>query len=344
MALSTFTLAQASGTGFVDFVKNLFTGALAGDMLSLFVVGLVVLLLIRLLFARWVFTLSKQLLLFGGLGFAVWWSSGEITERFGQNAGYAVLAVGGLVTLAMLWAMLYTFFKRRAREGASSAVTKRGQRAEKGGPARIASKKARSEPGKATRTRVGSGILGGQGLKVHQESASPEVSFETAPAAAGGGGGGAGGGATPTGGAPVQAHGHGLEDVLSKINVLGANKDQSLLTVMVLILVAQFGVFTSKTIAAPSAQVGMVIAGVFAAGAVVFVKTSYQNYWRGVTHFVFATVFAVGLSVLMLVYWQTEPDYSWAQAMNPYIYFASDGLIAAITAVAFSTLLTKGGG
>lgn len=316
-----------------DFFVNLVTGVAHGDLLSIAVVGIVALVILRFAAARWVFTLAKQLLIFGGLGFAVWWSGQEVQQRYGDPLGQLVLYGGFAIVGVLLFAMLYMFFLRRTREQAFQETREPG-RIDVG-------------PG-GHATRVGAGALQHQGLPVHRQKtgATVHASPATAPMTPR---------PTPAGGAaPVEEHGR-VEDLLRKINVLGASKDQNLLTVMVLILVAEFGVFTSRTIAAPDPQVGMVLFAVFAAGAVVFIKTSYKNYLTGIRHFVFATIFAVGLSLVMLVYWQqtycvgggecVDPQaLTWSVALNPNFYFQSDGLIAAITAVAFSTLLTKGGG
>lgn len=313
-----------------EFFTNLVTGVKDGDPLALVIVGIVALVILRFVLARWMWTLVKQAVIFGGLAYGVYRASGALTDRGYETIGLT-LRYGGFAVLAiLLFAMLYMFFLRRARE--------------KDAADRKAGKVSAGETGGGTTMRVGGGPLKGQGLPVTHEATKREKS----PASAG----------------PDDSPGR-LEDVLSKVNVLGASKDQNILTVFVLIMVAEFGVFTSKTIPAPNAQIGMVLFGIFLVAAVVFVKTSYKNYWTGVRHFVFATVFALVLAVVMLAYWQAEycdadqlaegetvdecPDHAMepltlATATNPNFFFASDGLIAAITGVAFSTLLTKGGG
>ncbi len=325
-----YALAASDAT---EFFANLVTGAKDGDPLSLLVVGIAVLIVLRFTAVRWVWLLAKQTFIFGGLAYAVHLVSGSalVVEGLGEGAARALRYAGFVVVGGLYLVMVYMFFLRRAHEkdAAGKKAHRDARRVTLHGP---------------TTTRVGAGPLQGQGLAVTQKTQEVEVETKR-----------------PTGDAEPSR----LEDVLRKINVLSANRDQNLMTVMLLILVAEFGVFSSFTIAAPSATVGMALFGALVVGAVVFVKTSYQDYWKGVRHFAFATVFAMALSVIMLVYWQGtycdtsaavanatassdcagDPDaaLSWAVALDPQFYFRSDGLIAAITGVAFSTLLTKGG-
>jgi FtsH-binding integral membrane protein len=334
-----------------EFFMNLFTGALRGDFLSLVVVASVALVVLRFTVAKWLFTLIKQIVIFGGLAFAVWFGAHAIEARWGPAAGQAVLYVGGTVVLGLFFIMLYMFFLRRAREKEMLA---------RGVDPRVAK---RTTPNR-TAMRVGAGPLAGQGVPVHYEKAS------VMPVAAGAGSGqgmAAGVGYATAAPRPVDHDASRLEETLKKLNILGAAKEQNLVTVAVLILVAQFGVFTSRTISAPNHSVGLVLFSIFIALSVVFVKTAYKNYLKGITHFTFAIIFAFVLSALILVYWQQrfacgdfpqaelidaacmgaaatdEVPITWATVVDPRFYFASDGLIAAITGVAFSTLLTKGG-
>lgn len=331
--LGSFIASAHSGAG--KFFANLFTGVASGDPLSLVVVSIVALLILRFVLARWMWTLLKQTIIFGGLGYGVWFASGAITDRWGAGVG-AAFRYGGLAIVGILFfAMVYLFFLRRARENAS------GTQKSPEGKARASA--AATAPGAPRITKAGT-----------PPGAPPaKATAAAAPTAAS---------AAPD--LPDEHHSR-LEDMLKKVNVLGAAKDQNLLTVFVLILVAEFGVFTSKTVAAPSARIGMILFAIFLVGAIIFVKSSYKNYWTGVRHFVFATAFAVVLSVLMLVYWQTtycdtsmldanmtggecpvsaQAAIDWSLALSPSFYFASDALIASITGVAFSTLLTKGAG
>ena len=345
MVDSVFPLASVAGDA-RTFVTDLFTGAWHGDPFSMLIVGIAVLIVLRFAAVRWVYEIAKQTFIFGGLAYGVWLGSAEIGERYSEGWGRGIRYGGLAVVATLFFIMVYMFFLREARakdaarRRASSAGLALEGRGPMGGTVTV-------RPGGES-MRVGSGPLQHQGLPVHRQATPATVEAPGRPPDA----------AALRGDPPAETT--KVEDVLRKLNVLGTSRDQSLLTVMVLILVAEFGVFTSRTIAAPNATVGMFLFGGFALAAVVYVKTSYAKYWTGVQHFVFATVFAIALSVVMLVYWQGEfctnaatslddcsPDQvaalSWRRALTPSFYFSSDGLIATISGVAFSTLLTKGG-
>lgn len=354
------TLAQAKTVDTAkDFFLNIFTGVQDGDVFSLVVVGIGVWVLARLLFARWVFTIVNNTMIAGGLGYAVWWGAKWLETEKGMTTTSQVLLIGGgLLVFILYFAMIYTAILRHQREKADQEkpTSEKGKIALTGAdPSTAHGRRMTVKPGTTT-SRIGAGPLQHQNIPIHQTKGPATVEFEETGQAPG-----TPGGARPTAAGAESLHETTrLEDVLGKMNILGKSSDQNIMTVMVLILVAEFGVFTGKTIAAPNAQTGMFLAAIFAVGAIVFVKTSYKDYWRGVRHFVFATLFAVGLSLVMLVYWQTWCDAGataaaaecvqmtgnsrWSTVLDPNYYFASDGLIAAISAVAFSTLLTKGGG
>ncbi len=335
MSLSAFPLARFHvETG--EFITNIFTNAFEGDLLSLVVLAIVALIILKFVAARWVFTLVKQIMIFGGLAFAVGYGAfgdGGIGDRYGDTAGQVFLVVGGTIVAGLFFIMLYMFFLRRRREKALIAEGMDPEEVRK-----TVSAKRSQKAGRSTSMRVGAGSLSGQGMPVHYQRAGG--SKAAAAGAAGGGGSGAAAG-TGAAAAPADAEMSRMEETLKKMNVLGATKEQNLLTVSVLILVAQFGVFTSRTVAAPNAGVGMALFAIFVVAAAVFVMTAYENRMKGIVHFVYATIFALVASVVLLVYWQGN---SWTTAVDPGFFFASDALIAAITGVAFSTLLTKGGG
>ncbi len=354
LALSAPPLATAH-VGTWDFITNIFTNAFSGDLLAIVVLSILALLILKFIVARWVFTLVKQIVIFGGLAFAVWFGSRAIGVEFGRIAELVVLIVGGAVVTVLFFIMLYMFFLRRGRE---KAALKAGMSQEEARNYAYGKGANAMKDSKGTGMRIGAGSLQRQGLPVHYQKSGKAT-------AAGGGGGGSAGGASRAS-APADEEESRLEETLKKMNILGATKQQNLLTVSVLILVAQFGVFTSRTVSAPTASVGTVLFAIFLAAATIFVMTAYDDRMKGLVHFVYATIFALALSGLLLVYWvQTfdcsaygnaqaisdacangaqEATITWGTVLQPRFYFASEGLIAMITGVAFSTLLTKGGG
>lgn len=111
--------------------------------------------------------------------------------------------------------------------------------------------------------------------------------------------------------------------------------DRSLLAVLSYVIIAEFGIFSSKTFPAPSSTVGLIFFGVFFVGAFIFIKTSYHNYVRGVAHLVVATVFAVLLSIFLGHFWG-EISLSTLLSLE---YFGTTALVAVITGIAISLLM-----
>ncbi|MCR4335698.1 MAG: hypothetical protein NUV57_04125 [archaeon] len=119
-------------------------------------------------------------------------------------------------------------------------------------------------------------------------------------------------------------------------NIMNSLKDdRSLLAVLSYVIIAQFGVFSSKTISAPNPEVGMIFFGIFIVGALIFIKTTYHSYLKGITHFIIASVFGIILSMALGIYWAEIP----MSIMLSTGYFATDAMVAFITGIAVSLLM-----
>jgi hypothetical protein len=111
--------------------------------------------------------------------------------------------------------------------------------------------------------------------------------------------------------------------------------DRSLLAVISYVIIAEFGIFSSKTIAAPNPNVGMMFAAIFLGAALVFIKVSYNNYVKGLVHLIVACIFAAGLSILLGHYWASIP----LEVLLSVEYFRTSALVAFITGIAVSLLM-----
>ncbi|MBU0762197.1 MAG: hypothetical protein KKD39_04170 [Candidatus Altiarchaeota archaeon] len=111
--------------------------------------------------------------------------------------------------------------------------------------------------------------------------------------------------------------------------------DKSIGAVLTYLVIAQFGVFSSKTIAAPNETVGMWFFAVFMVAAFAFIKQGYQDFRKGVSHFVLATVVGVILSVVLGHFWGGYELSILASTK----YFASDSLVALVTGLAVSLFM-----
>jgi TRAP-type C4-dicarboxylate transport system permease small subunit len=111
--------------------------------------------------------------------------------------------------------------------------------------------------------------------------------------------------------------------------------DRSLMAVISYVVVAEFGVFSGVTVAAPSVQVGMAFAVVFFLAAFVFIRTTYHNYVKGLAHLVIASIFGVSLSLILGHFWVNIP----LKELLSLNYFKSIPLVAFITGIAVSLFM-----
>ena len=108
--------------------------------------------------------------------------------------------------------------------------------------------------------------------------------------------------------------------------------DKSLLAVLVYLVVAQFGVFSSPTLSAPNVNVGVMFFLIFIVGIMAFTNSSYKNLKTAMLYF--GVTFAVGLflSFALGILWGKS---TLAQLMSPE-FFTSDSLVAMITGIGVS--------
>jgi hypothetical protein len=109
-------------------------------------------------------------------------------------------------------------------------------------------------------------------------------------------------------------------------------KDKSLLSLLTYLTVAEFGVFSSVTMAAPNVKVGISFFIIFLIASIVFIKQSYKNYKKGLAHLVIALIVGFALSLLLGTLWGNQPI-SNLISLN---YFSSDSLVALISGMAVS--------
>lgn len=133
----------------------------------------------------------------------------------------------------------------------------------------------------------------------------------------------------PEAGEETGGAGGGIKDAFSWESV---KADKSLLSVLAFMMVAQFGVFSSKTIAAPNAQIGLTLFVAFFIGAFLFIRQSYKRYSTGVMHLFFTLIAGFALSVFLGAAWNQIP----MRDMISLAYFKTDSLIALISGMALS--------
>jgi hypothetical protein len=133
------------------------------------------------------------------------------------------------------------------------------------------------------------------------------------------------------------------DEVLSEIKNLKNDfsfqmikQDKNLLSVLVYLIIGQFGIFSSPTVAPPNPQLGLVFFGLFLLGALLFVKQTYKNFKRGLFHLVMALVFGCLLSLVLGYFWAGIP----LTTLFSIQYFGTSCVVAVITGMAVSLIMS----
>ncbi len=121
---------------------------------------------------------------------------------------------------------------------------------------------------------------------------------------------------------------------------LGAiREDKRIGIVIAYIVIAEFGVFSSKTIAAPTVQAGLLFFIGFMLASIIFVRLTYHDYWKGLRHLGAALVIGGILSLVLGFFWGNIP----LDQLLSLHYFATDSLVALVTGLALSLFMGGGG-
>lgn len=94
-----------------------------------------------------------------------------------------------------------------------------------------------------------------------------------------------------------------LKDFKTFFSLDSLKNDKSLLSVLTFLVVAEFGVFSSVTITAPSIRMGVIILLIFLVLSFIFIKQSYRNYKKGLLHIIVTFVLGSILAVVLGHYW-----------------------------------------
>lgn len=123
--------------------------------------------------------------------------------------------------------------------------------------------------------------------------------------------------------------------VIDELSFHALKNDKRIGAVIAYIIIAEFGVFSSKTIAAPTIQAGLIFFVAFLLASTIFIRLTYQNYWRGIRHLVAALLIGGVLSIILGFFWGGIPL---MQLLSP-SYFSTDALVALITGLALSLFM-----
>ncbi|EHQ36527.1 hypothetical protein [Methanoplanus limicola] len=117
------------------------------------------------------------------------------------------------------------------------------------------------------------------------------------------------------------------------------SRDNPIGTVILYLIVAEFGIFSSKTISAATPETGLVFFIIFMALAFVFIKYTYKCYMTGLKHLAAAFVIGFLLSVVLGHFWGAIP----LKDLLSVNYFSSDALVALITGLSLSLFMSSKG-
>ncbi len=126
-----------------------------------------------------------------------------------------------------------------------------------------------------------------------------------------------------------QQHTQNIKQVFSKESI---QNEKSLLAILVYLVVAEFGVFSSPTLSAPNTQVGLMFFGIFVVGILIFAKSSYKTFKIAALYFGVTFIVGLSLSLVLGVLWGKN-TLAELLSLN---FFTSDSLVAMITGMGVS--------
>jgi len=125
-----------------------------------------------------------------------------------------------------------------------------------------------------------------------------------------------------------------LEKKTSSIQSI-IKKQSVLLTIITYILIAEFGVFSSITVSAPTEEIGMIMFALFTVGVIVYTLKNYPDPKQGLMYLGAAFAFAFAMSILLGHFWVGHA----LEELLSTAYFALDSLVAFITGIALSLFM-----
>ncbi|MFY9801113.1 MAG: hypothetical protein WAK10_07690, partial [Methanoregula sp.] len=123
--------------------------------------------------------------------------------------------------------------------------------------------------------------------------------------------------------------------VKRKFSLESLKSDKTIGAVIAYIIIAEFGVFSSKTTAAPTIEAGLLFFVGFLLASVVFIRLTYHDYWRGLRHLAAALIIGGALSLILGYFWGAIPF----DHLLSLSYFTTDALVALITGLALSLFM-----
>jgi len=127
-----------------------------------------------------------------------------------------------------------------------------------------------------------------------------------------------------------------LKGLKNEFSLQMIKQDKNLLSVLVYLIIGQFGIFSSPTVAPPSPQLGLVFFGLFLVGAILFVRQTYKSFKTGLFHLIVVLIFGIILSLILGFFWAGIP----ISTLLSIQYFGTSCVVAVITGMAVSLIMS----
>lgn len=134
---------------------------------------------------------------------------------------------------------------------------------------------------------------------------------------------------------PESAGGGKISAMRETLSVSNLKSDKSLGAVLAYLVVAQFGVFSSKTMPAPSFQVGVAFFVLFIIAGLFFIHFTYNNYLTGLRHLGMAIIIGTIIAMVLGYFWGNIP----LDQLFSLAFFQTDALVALVTGLALSLFM-----
>ncbi len=129
----------------------------------------------------------------------------------------------------------------------------------------------------------------------------------------------------------------GEERGMSLAQFFTRTEDSTLGRIIIYLIIAEFGIFSSRTIAAVTAEAGLTFFIMFVGACFIFIKLVYTDYLVGLRHFGIVFLFGLILSLILGHFWGGIP----LEILFSPEYFGSDALVALITGISLSLFMSS---
>jgi hypothetical protein len=114
-------------------------------------------------------------------------------------------------------------------------------------------------------------------------------------------------------------------------------KEKNIFTIIIYLVIAEFGIFSSPTKPAPTAEIGMTFFLIFITATIFFIRKIYKDFKTGLTQFGIALLVGYALSVALGYFWNNNE----LSTLLSIQYFATPSLVALITGMAVSLFMSS---